>query len=71
MSVDESESGVKRAPSVDTDLVENIISGGIEYVFVTKWDGREWPRQQAVLAGSEKAHAVYNDDYSTIWQVTP
>ena len=36
----------------------------------TRWDGDEWPPQQAVLTRSRRAHLVYNEDgYSAIWRL--
>jgi hypothetical protein len=51
------------------NLLDNLIRSGVDYVFVTKWRGEKWPPQQAVLAASDRADAVYDDGYSSIWHV--
>jgi hypothetical protein len=51
-------------------LVDNLITGGIEYVLVSKWRTGQWPVQQPVLAASERAKKIYDDGYSVIWHLT-
>ena len=63
--------GIARQPPTDQEFVDNLVSGGIQYVFVTKWDGNKWPSQQDILAGSDRAQAIYQDGYSTIWRLRP
>lgn len=51
-------------------LIDNLVSGGIEYVLVSRWWTGEWPIQHTVLAVSGGATKIYDDGYSVIWQLT-
>lgn len=50
-------------------LVENLVTNGVDYIFVTKWRSDKWPQQQDVLGSSQKVRKIYNDGYSAIWQI--
>jgi hypothetical protein len=52
-------------------LLPALIAARVSYVFVTKWDGDEWPPEQDTLEKSGRARAIYNDGYSAIWAIDP
>jgi len=53
-----------------SQLVTHLEANAVDYVLVSKMGGDVWPPQQAVLASSERAQAIYEDGYSTIWKLT-
>jgi hypothetical protein len=57
------------APPDPSRLLSSLIAAQVAYVFVTKWDGDEWPPEQEALEKSGRARAVYNDGYSVIWAI--
>jgi hypothetical protein len=55
------------APDI-SGLADNLIRTGIDYVFVSRWDGEELPPQYRALAASGKWRTVFDDEYSSIWE---
>jgi len=52
-----------------SELVDNLIAGGVDYVLVTHRRGHEWPPQREALANSEYVQLIYDDGYSVIWRI--
>jgi hypothetical protein len=58
----------KEAPD-PSRLLSSSIAAQVSYVFVTKWDGDDWPPEQVALEKSGRARAIYDDGYSVIWAI--
>lgn len=51
------------------DLVRNLGRSRVQYVLVTRWDGREWPPQYAILMESQRARVLFDDGYSVLLEL--
>jgi hypothetical protein len=57
-------------PGDPAELIHNLQTAGIKYVFVSKWRADDWPPQHAILAHSDHLRVLYQDDYSVVWRLT-
>jgi hypothetical protein len=51
-------------------FISNLRSAGVSDVFVTKFNGVEWPPQQALLKESGEAVESFDDGDSALWHLT-
>lgn len=49
--------------------VENLMAGDADYVFVSKHQSNEWPRQYGVISDSADARKIYDDGYNAIFEL--
>lgn len=59
--------GVRCGPS---EFLDHLRRAGIDFVLCTRWMNGKWPKQQSLLCAEWRARVVYQDDLSTIWQVS-
>ena len=57
------------APPPSSNLTDNLLAQQVTMVLVSKWDGRDWPPQHAILEEDTRAKKVYDDGYSAIYKL--
>jgi hypothetical protein len=73
------ESGAPRAPmhrpaalkTPASNLTDNLLAQRVTVVLVTKWNGRAWPSQHAILESDPRAKKRYDDGYSAVYELAP